>query len=113
MAEKFDFNTIQKQMPYKVPDSFFDELERDIAIRIDLGKNRKTRNFAWRFVMRAVTATAAAAAVIAMIVNVTSVSTPGTGPGMTVEQAFAELSVSDQEYLLDVYQDVTYISNQL
>jgi hypothetical protein len=111
----FDFNKIGKQMPYRVPEGFFDDLEAAVAQEVGMPATTVHRVAplpVWRKALRV----CAAVAAVAAIVIVTTVALPSAqvnAQELTVEQAFANLSDEDQEYLLDTYQDVTYISDQL
>lgn len=114
MEHKFEFNNIGKRMPYTVPDHFFENFEQQTLARIDNNGAMLIaahRPAAWRLVIRSLTA---AAAVVAIILGIAYFA-PSKSPKLntSVEQAFAELSISDQEYLIDTYNDVTYISDQL
>ena len=113
MAKKFDFNQIGKEMPYSVPQGFFNELENSISARLQIpsAESRPKRPSAVRILFRGLTAAAAVAAILAT----THALWPNRQqqPSMTLEQAFANLDISDQEYLLDTYSDVSYISDQL
>ena len=47
MKEEFDFKQIKKEMPYRVPPRFFDEMENEIVEQA-LNQPRKTRTFPFR-----------------------------------------------------------------
>lgn len=113
MAKQFDFNQIGKKMPYTVPDGFFDDFEKAVTTATEtLTKTtRQRRHTPVRILVHALTATAAVVAILAMTHALSPTLTPQ--PTITLEQAFANLDVSDQEYLLDTYSDVSYISDQL
>lgn len=115
MEHKFEFNNIGKRMPYTVPDHFFENLEQQTLARIDnngamlIAAHRPAA--AWRLIIRSLTAAAAVVAIIFCVAHFAP--SKSTKLNTSVEQAFAELSISDQEYLIDTYNDVTYISDQL
>ena len=95
MDKNFDFNQVGKRMPYSTPDDFFAKMQSDILDAVqdmpqkntEIKTNRRTvRKWLW------------------------SVSTTSSDI-QDVEQAFAQLSESDQAYILDVYQDDVFINN--
>lgn len=98
----YDFEKVGKQMPFSVPDGFFCQLEQQIISNTgaNVKKTRAPRKF-WKLITG--TAVAAAAAVTAFI------ATPNMSPdtmmadNLTVEEAFENLSASDQEFLIDNY----------
>lgn len=104
MANKdFDFNSIGKRMPYTTPDGFFDQLEEDIC-----GKISKRRPSRMRIVMRSVMAAAAAIAVL-VVINVNFFG-PQAVTVSDVDQAFSQLSVDDQNYLIGIYQEDVFMN---
>lgn len=113
MANRFDFTRIGKEMPYTVPDGFFDEFERTIASKVNIAVPTATpkRSAQVRILVRTLSAAAAVAAIIFTAFALSPTRAPE--PSMTLEQAFANLDTTDQEYLLDTYNDVSYISDQL
>lgn len=114
MEHKFDFNNIGKRMPYTVPDHFFDNFEQQTMSLINHNGTAvvaASRPAPWRLIIRSLTAAAAVVAIIFCVAHFAP--SKSTKLNTSVEQAFAELSISDQEYLIDTYNDVTYISDQL
>ena len=97
--KQFDLDMVGKKMPYNVPDGFFDKLEDDVILKIAEEKNRKPL----RIVMRAVLAVAAAVAV-SFVVQPMLVK-DSADDFESVELAFNNLSVDDQNYLLQVYEE--------
>ena len=97
--KQFDLDIVGKKMPYNVPDGFFDKLEDDVILKIAEEKNRKPL----RIVMRAVLAVAAAVAV-SFVVQPMLVK-DSADDFESVELAFNNLSVDDQNYLLQVYEE--------
>ena len=97
--KQFDLDMVGKKMPYNVPDGFFDKLEDDVILKIAEEKNRKPL----RIVMRAVLAVAAAVAVFFVVQPM--LVKDSADDFESVELAFNNLSVDDQNYLLQVYEE--------
>lgn len=113
MNQGFDFKQVGKRMPYYAPDGLFREMEMNVMNmvkdeRMDLPQKpiRKKTTRLW------ITAAAVAASVAALwIVNLNLSTTQSTNGIEAVDQAFANLSQGDQDYLLDVYQADVFINN--
>ena len=43
MKKDFDFDDIGKQTPYRVPDGFFEDMQRKVMVRSGAGRQRKSR----------------------------------------------------------------------
>ena len=117
MEQNYDFSHIGKQMPYTVPDGFFDKLEENVMKELKeagapTGESRKAR-----IVRMAVRAVIAVAACIALLFIVKKALPQGsdttTDDFENVELAFNNLSTDDQDYLLEVYQEEQFLDNYL
>ena len=121
MEQNYDFNRIGKQMPYTVPDGFFDQLEENVMkkwkeeggkSKEDTSSSRKARiiRMAFRTLL-------AAAACLALFLIVRKALPQGsdtvTDDFANVELAFNNLSTEDQDYLLEVYQEEQFLNNDL
>lgn len=94
---------IDLQMPYRVPDSFFDDFEN----RIIAGHRRRSiRHKAKKFLLPL--GAAAAIAILLLAVRPAAFS-PATGYA-EIAQAFDDLSEADRTCLLDTYQDDIFIN---
>jgi len=107
MTEKKPINTplekIGKEMPFTVPDGFFVQLEDQIISQAGLKPAilPPPRRNLWRIITGA---TVAAAATVALVISFTKMpSHDMMQQGMTLEQAFNNLSQADQEWLLESY----------
>lgn len=102
--DSYDLHKIGKKMPYRVPDTFFDDVENRILAE---ARTRRSRRNVARIILRSI---AAAAAIALLIV----VGTPGSTAKKTdfadVAQAFDNLSDADRSYLLEMYQDDIFIN---
>lgn len=96
----FDIDKADRRTPYRVPDSFFDTLERQILSEtVEVRPVRKLSPMK-RFV-RVALSSAAAVVVAAAIGAGIWISRPVDQ--LTPETAFANLSDNDQEFLQDCY----------
>lgn len=102
--EHYNFEPIGKKMPYRVPDSFFDNVEESIIAK---ARNRQKR----RRIFKISYGIVAAAAIFAFILIVAPPDTPSdTTDFAAIAQAFDNLSEADQTYLLEMYQDDIFIN---
>lgn len=122
MNKDFDFDKVGKQMPYTTPDGFFDKLEDDIwkevkndcmekeadKSGIPAEKRADRKPFRLRIIMKSVIAVAASIALI-LVVDM-NFSETGHTTINDVDQAFSQLTIEDQIYLLDIYQDDVFIN---
>ena len=117
MEQNYDFSKIGKQMPYTVPDGFFDELEENVMKELKessapAGESRKARIV--RMTVRAVIAVAACIALLFIVKKALPQGSDATTDDFeNVELAFNNLSTDDQDYLLEVYQEEQFLDNYL
>ena len=114
MEQNYDFSKIGKQMPYTVPDGFFDKLEENVMNEVK-AQSAKTKKAT--VIRMAIRAAIAIAACIALFLVVKKVLPKGqdtaTDDFENVELAFNNLSTEDQDYLLEVYQEELFLDNDL
>ena len=114
MEQNYDFSRIGKQMPYTVPDGFFDKLEEDVMNEVK-AQSAKTKKAT--VIRMAIRAAIAVAACIALFLVVKKVLPQGQDAAIddfeNVELAFNNLSTEDQDYLLEVYQEELFLENNL
>lgn len=121
MKQTFDFKQIGKRMPYRVPDGFFQEMEHNVldavaekaAERKSAMAERKPLQ-AKRFVFTRLAKYAAAVAasvVVLLAVNVKFFYVAAPTDMQDVEAAFDQLSLSDQECLVELYQEDVFLDN--
>ena len=114
MEQNFDFNKIGKQMPYTVPDNFFDELEEKVMREEKAQPVKKDKAKTIRMAIRAALAVAACLALFLIVKKVLPQgSDTVTDDFANVELAFNNLSTEDQDYLLEVYQEELFMNNDL
>ncbi len=102
--ESYNFDKIGKKMPYRVPDTFFDELENTIMIEVQKRQNKRN-------ILKIFYRSVAVAATIALLMIVGGSGTKNDKTDFAViAQAFDNLSEADQTYLLEIYQDDIFIN---
>ena len=91
MKEKFDFDRIGKRMPYTTPDGFFDDMENSImqCIKQEVRPLKPKRNLQLWY---------------SLVIVFAPFHTQTKKSFEDVEEAFANLSSSDQDYLFTTYQ---------
>lgn len=116
MEKTFDFNSIEKRMPYTVPDDFFTKLEENVMDEVKVQKSEATailkRN---KTVIIAIRSLLAAAAAVALFFVVQPMLTKNNmisaDDYASVEQAFNNLSSDDQNFLVAVYENEEFIND--
>lgn len=121
MKQTFDFKQIGKQMPYRVPDGFFQEMEHNVLDAVaEKTAERKSAMAeckpvqAKRFVFTRLVKYAAAVAasvVVLLAVNMKFFYVAAPAEMQDVEAAFNQLSLSDQESLVELYQEDVFLDN--
>lgn len=120
MGTNFDFGKVGKRMPYSTPEGFFKEMEANILEQVKNDKPEPVRiqpkkRPLMKVIWAAAMAVAASVAVL-LVLNIdfsASSSQPSQADNeiQVVDQAFAQLSSADQDYLLDVYQEDVFLNN--
>ena len=114
MEQNYDFSRIGKQMPYTVPDGFFDQLEEHVMSEVVNAQPTKKKANVVRMAIRAAIAIAACIALFLVVKKVLPQSDNTiTDDFDSVELAFNNLSTDDQDYLLEVYQEELILDNDL
>ena len=114
MEQNYDFSKIGKQMPYTVPDSFFDQLEERVMSEVVKAQPTKKKTNVVRMAIRAAIAIAACIALFLVVKKVLPQNDNTlTDDFDSVELAFNNLSADDQDYLLEVYQEELILDNDL
>ena len=114
MEQNYDFSKIGKQMPYTVPDGFFDQLEEHVMSEVVNAQPTKKKANVVRMAIRAAIAIAACIALFLVVKKVLPQGQDTTLDDFdSVELAFNNLSTEDQDYLLEVYQEELILDNEL
>ena len=114
MEQNYDFSKIGKQMPYTVPDGFFDKLEENVMNEVKAQSAKTKKATVIRMAIRAAIAVAACIALFFVVKKVLPQGqNAATDDFEKVELAFNNLSTEDQDYLLEVYQEEQFLENDL
>ena len=114
MEQNYDFSKIGKQMPYTVPDGFFDKLEENVMNEVKAQSAKTKKATVIRMAIRAAIAVAACIALFLVVKKVLPQGNDTTTDDFeNVELAFNNLSTEDQDYLLEVYQEEQFLENDL
>ena len=113
MEQNYDFSKIGKQMPYTVPDGFFDKLEENVMNEVKTQPTKRKVTIV-RMAIRAALAVAACIALFLVVKKVLPLGTDTvTDDFENVELAFNNLTTDDQDYLLEVSQEELFLENDL
>lgn len=121
MKQTFDFKQIGKRMPYRVPDGFFQEMEHNVLDAVaekatehkpamTERKPLQTKRFVFTRLAK-YAAAVAASVVVLLAVNVKFFYVAAPTDMQDVEAAFDQLSLSDQECLVELYQEDVFLDN--
>lgn len=109
MENDFNFDSVGKRMPYTVPDGFFARMEEKLMAEVrEQGRMRRKRARMASVIKKSFLAAAACAA-IAFTVHLGLAAPWQEVNEQDVEQAFSQLSQTDQAYILAVYQDDVFL----
>ena len=109
MGKDFDFDRVGKRMPYRTPEGFLDEMEANVWKEVQGGLPQTRQRQTYR--PRVFAASLAVAASVALLLVFSPVSHKGaTDRFSKEEQAFANLSQEDQDYMLAVYQEDLFMN---
>lgn len=119
MNNKFDFNSVGKRTPYRVPKDFFPTMQQSVLNRIESetpSQSQSPAPVAQKRTLRRHRGTfLAAAAVVAALLVMTfhfTVKTPQPVGQADVETAFDNLCTEDQDYLLAIYAEDVFMEGQ-
>lgn len=129
MNSEYDFTRVGKQMPYNVPKGFFDDMEEKVWQQVKddvdglgnpsfsrLGKSPfpQTTKRPVSQTTKWVLAIAASIALLIIFNFQSSIFNSSSAPSMgDIEQAFAQLTTEDQDYLLTIYQDDVFMDEEM
>ena len=101
-----ELEKMNKTMPYTVPEGFFDEMEERLMQEVTTEKKKPTvRKVAlW-------TSLAVAASLALLLVLHQRLAKTEESSFEQVEMAFNQLSDSDQELMLEYYDEIDYLDN--
>lgn len=119
MEKDFNFDSVGKRTPYRVPDNLFDTITENVMQRIGSEaaqmpeQSAATERLRPRRMRRLVLWAAAAVAVVALVMTFHRYVSPQPQPDYAaVETAFGNLSDADQAFLLAVYSDDVFAQDE-
>lgn len=120
-AHNFSYEQVGKRMPYTTPHGFLDELEANVLATVAADapvapvaaaqptvKKRSYLKVVWLSAL-----SAAAAITLFMVMHTGFTASADDTNWQTVDEAFAHLSVDDQAFLIDVYQDDIFLNGEM
>lgn len=119
MNNKFDFSSVGKRTPYRVPKDFFPTMQQSVLNRIESDTASQPQSSTLTIQARPLwkrrsTLLAAAAVVMSLLVMTFhfTVRTEQPVSQADVETAFDNLSTEDQSYLLAIYAEDVFMEGQ-
>lgn len=106
-----DFNNIYKQTPYSLPEGYLNGLQQDILKRNTQPANTASLPRKRISTIRLWAVVTSAACIAFLIAGAWMFSTRTVTKQYTIEDIdryFAQLSEDDQQFLLDIYDDIDY-----
>ena len=101
-----ELEKMNKTMPYTVPEGFFDEMEERLMQEVTTEKKKPTVRKVARW-----TSLAVAASLALLLVLRHGWHSTEEESFKQVEMAFNQLSDSDQELMLEYYDEIDYLDN--
>ena len=114
MEETFDFEMIGKKMPYSVPENFFDTMEENLKTMVMETDNTSTHPIRKNNHRKRVYLTTGIVAAVALLLLTVRILIPKQSASDYsfdhVELAFNNLSIDDQDFLMEVYEDDIFMA---
>ncbi len=110
MKEKFNLNTVGKDMPYTVPAGFFEQMQANV--HAELQSRRKAKRRHTRIVAFGLAAVASCAAAVAIFFAPGRQAVDTRTDFNDVQQAYSQLTADDQAYVQMVYSDDVFIEDE-
>ena len=108
MTNKFNFDNIGKRLPYTMPPDTINEIEANVFATLKQDKrNRKSyRITQWGLAVIAV------AASVALLLTITPKMTVQDDLLTQIDLAYANLSETDQEFLIEICQEDIFLNQE-
>lgn len=104
---QFDFEQVGKRMPYNMPDGFFEKFEENVMKEVrekeDKVRDGDNHKKPLRIILRSVMAVAAAVALFFVVQPLFPKDHADNFEN--VELAFNNLTIEDQDFMLQIYED--------
>ena len=114
MEEPFIFEKIGKKMPYSVPENFFDTMEENLKTMVMETDNTPTHPIKKNNHRKWVYLTTGIVAAVALLLLTVHIFLPKQSASDysfdQVELAFNNLSMDDQNFLMEVYEDDIFMA---
>lgn len=106
MDKDFNLEDVGKRMPYTVPDNFFDQLESNVMAEVKAPRKANVVKVAFRTLLAA-----AAAVTLFLVISRNHPENAASEDLLAyVEQAYSDLDVEDQEFLMEIYEEDDFIN---
>lgn len=120
-AHNFSFEQVGKRMPYATPHGFLDDLEANVLATVAADApvapiattHTTVKRRSYLKVVGLSALSAAAAITLFLVVHTGFTASASDADWQTVDEAFAQLSVEDQAFLIDVYQDDVFLNGEI
>lgn len=114
MEKEFDINNIGKRMPYSTPDGFFDNFEDRLMERVGNPSAKGEGKRKGIIIALRVLVAAAACLALFFVVQTKFVKSSHTATDdfASVQLAFNNLSTEDQDFLIEVYEEDDFLTNE-
>lgn len=104
MEKNFDFDSIGKRMPYRMPENLLQDMEASVMEEINRDKRqKKAKEEFLQFHNLFRQLVAAAAVAILFIVCYNTIPTKPQNSYADIDRAFDNLSYDDQAFMIDTY----------
>lgn len=117
MKTDFNLDRVGKRMPYKVSDHFFEKLEENVFQQVQScssecahSSDSLCQQTKYKLPMCLKWGASVAAVVVCLLGGSWWLTTQRQSISVEVEQAFAALSIEDQDYMLSVYQEDLFLN---
>ena len=102
MTNKFNFDNIGKRLPYTMPPETFNEMEATVFTTLK----------SYRIIRWSSLAVIAVAASVALLLTVAPTMTVQDDLLTQIDHAYANLSETDQEFLIEISQDDIFLNQE-
>ena len=109
MADKFEFDHIGKRLPYTMPPETYNEMEANVLATLKQSERTdKLRSlFRWSMISGI-----AVAACVTFLLAIVPAGMSRTDSMAQIDNAFANLSESDQAFLIEIYQEDIFLTQE-
>ena len=109
MTKNFNFDNIGKRLPYTMPPKTFNEMEANVFATLKQDKRRKK---SYRIIRWSSLAVIAVAASVALLLTVAPTMTVQDDLLTQIDLAYANLSETDQDFLIEISQEDIFLNQE-